>query len=155
MAYEPSLSVRALLDTCPPDTRDAFRNELNVIKEIAATGIAHSRQNANRTTWDIWSDFCAALHFTPLLKTLMTPSPYCKSLRTDTVPVQWLPVGLQSTLEQWRAPFVPWGRRLPHRAARTHASQQTENLTSDLRDNSRPTKSRIHPHHASNQYRSQ
>jgi hypothetical protein len=132
-------------------------SEMNLMlsMKIAATGIAHSRQNANRTTWDIWSDFCAALHFTPLLKTLMTPSPYCKSLRTDTVPVQWLPVGLQSTLEQWRAPFVPWGRRLPHRAARTHASQQTENLTSDLRDNSRPTKSRIHPHHASNQYRSQ
>jgi hypothetical protein len=70
---------------------------------------------------------------------LMIPSPYCKSLRTNTVPVQWLPAGLQSALEQWRAPFVPLGRRSPHWAARTHASQQTENLTSDLRDNSRPT----------------
>jgi len=92
---------------------------------------------------------------TQLWKTLMTPSPCCKSLHKDTVPVQWLPASLQSALEQWRAPFVPWGRRSPHWAARTHTSQQMENSTSDARDNSRPTKSRIYPHHASNQYRSQ
>ncbi len=60
----------------------------------------------------------AAIHICP---TWTTPSLCSKFLHTDTGPASWLPVGLKSALEQWREPFVPWGRRLPHWDITTHA----------------------------------
>jgi len=74
--YEPPLPGTALLDTCPTDTRDAIGSELDAIKEIAATGIAYSCQNTNRTTWELWTDFCAALLCDPALESIDDPIPY-------------------------------------------------------------------------------
>jgi hypothetical protein len=64
---------------------------------------------------------------TPTWQTLMIQSPCCKSLHTDTASVPWLPVGLRSALERWKAPFVPWDRRSPHWAATTPALRPTAN----------------------------
>jgi len=87
---------------------------------------------------------------TQLWKSLMTPSPTYKSLRTDTAPVQWLPAGLMSALEQWKVPFMPWVRCLPHWAAQALASLQMENSALDSHNNYQPTKNRTRPHLASN-----
>jgi hypothetical protein len=48
------------------------------------------------------------------LVTSLTQSLCYKSLRTATAQAWWLPAVLQSELEQWREPFMPWGRRSPH-----------------------------------------
>jgi hypothetical protein len=46
--------------------------------------------------------------------TLPTPYPYCKSLPSVTDSGPLLPAGLQSALERWNKPFMPWARRSPH-----------------------------------------
>jgi hypothetical protein len=51
---------------------------------------------------------------TPSLPNLTIPSPSSRYFPTDIAKAQWLPPGLRSVLEQWRVPFVPWGRRSPH-----------------------------------------
>jgi hypothetical protein len=51
---------------------------------------------------------------TPTWHTSMTPSHSYKYSPTATEPAPWFPVGLQSALELWKVPFVPWGRRSPH-----------------------------------------
>jgi hypothetical protein len=51
---------------------------------------------------------------TPTWPTSTTPSRSFKFLPIATEQAPWLPVGLQSALKLWRAPFMPWGRRSPH-----------------------------------------
>jgi hypothetical protein len=51
---------------------------------------------------------------TPSFPNSMIPSLSSRYSPTDIATVQWLPPGLQSVLERWKVPFVPWGRRSPH-----------------------------------------
>jgi hypothetical protein len=97
--------------------------------------------------------FAPASTVTPTLATLMTPSPYYKSLLTDTAWAPWLPVGLQSDLERWKVPFVPWGRRSPHWAAPTHGCSLSVNWTSASANNFLPIANETHHHIALNQSR--
>jgi hypothetical protein len=60
-----------------------------------------------------------------------TPCPYFKYLPTDTASAKWLPPALQSRLERWRRPFVPWVRRLPHWDNVTRGSRHQADWTSD------------------------
>jgi hypothetical protein len=64
---------------------------------------------------------------TPSSRNWKTPSHYYKSSHTDIGLARWLPVGLQSALERWKEPFVPWARRSPHWAAPTLASKTLAN----------------------------
>jgi hypothetical protein len=73
--HEPSLPRPALLETCPRESQHSIRTELDTIKELAATGIAHSRRNSIGTTWDIWETFCAQLHCDPYLAGIDDPIP--------------------------------------------------------------------------------
>jgi hypothetical protein len=54
---------------------------------------------------------------TPTCPNFKTQSRSYKYLHTDIEMAPWLPAALQSALAQWRTPFVPWDRRLPHWAA--------------------------------------
>jgi hypothetical protein len=87
---------------------------------------------------------------TPSLPNLMIPSRSSKSLPTDIAKAQWLPPGLRSVLEQWKVPFVPWGRRSPHWDAWIPASKVPVNSTSTFSDSSPHTKSKTLPHPESN-----
>ncbi len=44
----------------------------------------------------------------------MTPSHSYRSSPTDIEMTPWLPVGLWFALKQWKVPFMPCGRHLPH-----------------------------------------
>jgi hypothetical protein len=71
--------------------------------------------------------------------TLTTPSHCCASSLIDTDPVPWLPPVIASDLEQWKMPYVPWGRRSPHWAALTPESNHPESWICDSVVFSRPT----------------
>jgi hypothetical protein len=58
---------------------------------------------------------------TPTCQPSPIPSPCYKFLPIDTETAHWLPVALQSNLEQWKMPFVASARRSPHWAAQTQA----------------------------------
>jgi hypothetical protein len=66
--------------------------------------------------------FVSNLIATPTLPTSMTPSRCYNYLPIGTGWAHWLPAVVRLGHEQWRAPFVPWGRRSPHWAAQTLAS---------------------------------
>jgi len=72
-----------------------------------------------------------------------TPCPYFKYLPTDTASAKWLPPALQSRLERWRRPFVPWVRRLPHWDNVTQDSKHQADWTSDSTGNSKLTQKQI------------
>jgi hypothetical protein len=55
-----------------------------------------------------------ASSLTPNWWTLTTLFPCCNSSPSAIDAVSLLPVGLQSALAPWKAPFVPWARRSPH-----------------------------------------
>jgi hypothetical protein len=76
--------------------------------------------------------------------TLPTPYPFYKYLLSVTDSGPLLPVGLQSALERWSKPFVPWARRSPHWDAPTHASPCLENLIFVYRVNYPPTRRKTH-----------
>jgi hypothetical protein len=82
----------------------------------------------------------------------MTHSPSFKYSLHDTEWERWLPQTMQSGLERWKVPFVPWGRRSPHWDTPTHACTHRDALTSGFTDNFKPTQKQIHPHTESNQY---
>jgi hypothetical protein len=73
--HEYDIPGAALLDTCPNHARDTIAAELHIVKSITADGITGQRQNANGTTWEIWHDFCHALHFDPYLQHVDDPIP--------------------------------------------------------------------------------
>jgi hypothetical protein len=83
----------------------------------------------------------------------MTHSPSFKYSLHDTEWERWLPQTMQSGLERWKVPFVPWGRRSPHWDIPTHACTHRDALTSGFTDNFKPTQKQIRPHTESNQYR--
>jgi hypothetical protein len=89
---------------------------------------------------------------TPTSPTSRIQYPSCKSLRTGIESAPWLPAAIKSTVERWKARFVPWDRRSPHWAAPTHASPPQENLISAFPVNSLPTKSKTRPQHASSPF---
>jgi hypothetical protein len=65
--------------------------------------------------------FVSNLIATPNLQTSTTPSRCYNYLPIGTEWAHWLPAVVRLGHEQWRAPFVPWGRRSPHWAAQTLA----------------------------------
>jgi hypothetical protein len=77
-----------------------------------------------------------------------TPCHYFKFLPTDTPSAKWLPPALQSRLERWRRPFVPWVRRLPHWDNVTQGSKHQANWTSASTGNSKLTLKQIPRLHA-------
>jgi hypothetical protein len=64
---------------------------------------------------------------TQTLQTLPIQYPFCKYLPSVTDSGPLLPVGLQSALERWNKPFVPWARRSPHWDALTPGYPSREN----------------------------
>jgi len=73
--------------------------------------------------------------------------------RKPQEPTEWerlLPPTMQSALEWWKAPFVPWGRRSPHWAIKTLGYRHRGNLISDYIDNYKATTKQTHPHHELN-----
>jgi hypothetical protein len=56
----------------------------------------------------------------PSYRTSQTPSHSYNYSPTDTEWERWLPPALLSKVEQWRRPFVPWGRRFPSWDSKTH-----------------------------------
>jgi hypothetical protein len=65
---------------------------------------------------------------TQTLQTLPIQYPFCKYLPSVTDSGPLLPVGLQSALERWNKPFVPWARRSPHWDALTPGYPSREKL---------------------------
>jgi len=53
------------LDTCDPTQRSAIANELRLVKDIAATGMAAKSQQCTNTSWDLWAEFCQDLWCDP------------------------------------------------------------------------------------------
>jgi len=76
--------------------------------------------------------------------TLKTPCHYFKYLPTDIASVKWLPPALQSKLERWRWPFVPWARRLPHWDSVTRDSKHLDDWTSAYTGNSKLIQKQTH-----------
>jgi hypothetical protein len=75
------------------------------------------------------------------------PSSACSRIATEVAP--WLPPVLKSNLEQWRAPFVPWGRRWPHWASLTPICSSRESSTSVSNGNLTHTTNKMIRQHAS------
>jgi hypothetical protein len=93
--------------------------------------------SAARSTW------------TQASRTLTTPLLSCKFSPTAIEQASWLPVGLKSELERWKAPYELWARRSPHWDSKTHACSPPENSIYASPDNSRPTKRKTCLHAAS------
>jgi len=72
----------------------------------------------------------------------------CSRIATEVAP--WLPPVLKSSLEQWRAPFVPWGRRWPHWASPTPVCSSRESSTYVSNANLKHMTNKMTPQHASN-----
>jgi hypothetical protein len=75
LLHEHDIPGTALLENCPSHARATIATELRIVKDITAEGITRNRQNANVTTWDIWHEFCHALHFDPYLRQVDDPIP--------------------------------------------------------------------------------
>jgi hypothetical protein len=110
------------------------------LRPLASTPLDATQETQSGTfgTPSVWT--CTS---TPTSNKLKTPSCFYKSLRTVTAPVPWLPVALRCALEQWKEPFVPLGRRLPHWAAGTHVCNPRANWIYAYPDNSPPTRKKI------------
>lgn len=89
--------------------------------------------------------FVETLPVIPSFKTSPALCPSSKFSLANTEWEHWLPHTLQSNLEQWRRPFVPWVRRLPHWATKTLDCSPQVNLTSGCNANYNPTKKQT-PH---------
>jgi len=75
-------------------------------------------------------------------QTLVTQSHSYKYSLQDTEWAQWLPPALTSKLEQWKMPFEPWGRRLPHWVSQIPACNLRENWTYASIANYKPTQNK-------------
>jgi hypothetical protein len=97
-------------------------------------------KTANKTLGPCGNPFVLPWPRTQPSNTARTPSRFYGCSPISTEQAWWLPPVLKSALAQWRAPFVPWGRRLPHWACLTPGSNhQTPAPTQCLQKNGRPT----------------
>jgi hypothetical protein len=90
------------------------------------------------------ANFVSAWHATPSYKTSKSPYRCSRFSLTDIEWEKWLPLALRSKVEQWRQPFVPWGRRSPHWATEIPGCSPRENWIFDYSANCRPTQRTTH-----------
>jgi hypothetical protein len=96
----------------PPETRSQLNSALlRQLQPLASRPPAQTPTTLRGTSG--WTSVNNSVR-TPVLTKSTTPYPSSNYLPIDTERVPWLPVGLQCVLERWKAPFAPWGRRLPH-----------------------------------------
>jgi hypothetical protein len=127
----------------PTNTASSHLNSalFRVLPRQVSTNIAKAQMPQHGTSGMNSATTCTAIH---TCKTFKTPFRFCKYLLTATVWEKLLPVGLRYALGQWREPFVPWGRCLPHWAASTHTYKPRDGSTAAFLDSSVLTKNKIH-----------
>jgi len=79
------------------------------IKETVQWGRSASRSGSTDMTWDSWATFCRSLMQDPWLPDVLDTFMF-----SNTEWAHFLSQALQSKLEWWNQPYVPWGRRFLH-----------------------------------------
>jgi hypothetical protein len=95
------------VDACHPAKRATVLDELRLIKEVTAAGIAAKRQYSANTSWNVWVHFCQDLHCDPYLSSLDDPIPllqlFAHRYRTGALAPSGSPVKSRTVEDALRA----------------------------------------------------
>ena len=56
------------MDSCPPESKDALRADVRLIRHAIFNGASSSRAKLNTTAWRVWCKFCATINLDPSLQ---------------------------------------------------------------------------------------